>query len=114
MALAESGLKEMGESSLAHYTKVKHARTTDGMLKGGFMLPRQYMFVCGPTVRNWICGSKPKYVCAVGGMLDVGFMVLSQIIFGAADGMLKVGFVDLAKSYCCRGPNVKRWLCGQG
>ena len=30
LALAEKGLKEMGTSSMAHYTKANHARSVDG------------------------------------------------------------------------------------
>ena len=45
VGLAKIGLKEINASSLAHYTKVIHARATDGMLKGGFVLPKQNVFV---------------------------------------------------------------------
>ena len=37
--------KEMSASILAQHTNAKHARTLDRMLKGGFVLPRQIMFM---------------------------------------------------------------------
>ena len=45
VVLAEIGPKKMSTSSLAHYTKAKHAHAADGMLKCGFMLSRQIMLV---------------------------------------------------------------------
>ena len=39
VALAERGLKEMGASSVAHYTKAKYARSMDGMLEGELVVP---------------------------------------------------------------------------
>ena len=45
VGLADIGPKKMSASILAHYTRAKHARAADGMLKGGFMLGRQFMLV---------------------------------------------------------------------
>ena len=111
VTLAEIGPKEMSTNSLDHYTKAKHVRATDGILKGSFMLPRQIMLVprtecwnvalcyknksClfrGQTIRNWLCGTKPNHIFAV-------------------DGMLKVSFADQTKSCLSCGQNVRSWIC---
>ena len=45
VALAKRGLKEMGASSVAHYTKANYARFVDGMWHGGFVVPSQIIFL---------------------------------------------------------------------
>ena len=45
VGLAERGLKEMGASNVAHYTKANHARSVDGMWEGRFVVPSQIIFV---------------------------------------------------------------------
>ena len=74
-------------------TKANRAHATDGMLKGGFMLPKKIMFVYGQKVRNWLYGTKPNHICV-------------------ADWTLKVGFADKAKSCLSRGRNFRSWHYG--
>ena len=45
VALAERGLQQMGARSGAHYTKANHARSTERMCEGGFVVQSQIIFV---------------------------------------------------------------------
>ena len=45
VALAEIGPKEINTNSLVHYTRAKHAHAVGRILKNGFVLPKQIMFV---------------------------------------------------------------------
>ena len=38
-------------------------------------------FTRGQNISIWLCGTKPNRVYAVNEMLEVGFVILSQIVF---------------------------------
>ena len=66
----------------------------------------------GWNVRNWLCGTKANCVCTTDKMLEVSFVVLSQIMFVSQMECQKLALWNQAKLCLCRMQNVRNWLCG--
>ena len=77
VALSERGLKELGASSVAHYTKANHARFADGMWEGGFVVRSQIIFVPYAECKSWLYATNPYNGCAADGMLQCELVVPS-------------------------------------
>jgi hypothetical protein len=76
-------------------TKANYDCAANRMLEGGFVIPRQIMFVPRWYIRLWSCNTKANHVSAGGRMLEVA-----------------LGYKDKSCRWCKL--NVRRWFCGQG
>ena len=51
------------------------------MLKVEFVDQAKLCLFHGQNISSWICGTKPNHVYVADEMLEIGFVVLSQIMF---------------------------------
>ena len=61
-------------------TKAYHVCAVDGILEGGFVLPKQIMFVLRMVYKKLIWDTKANHVSAAGQMLECWFGVQRQIM----------------------------------